>query len=265
MLRDTLNKFIYVPSKWNVLINACYFAVIFILVVWLGYNYDEAQKMSTLLSATDSSLPEALFVLLLGLLGSAVIIVGKTRKNFICMGQCLRAAAGTALLLTALTACVWCLLHVQKGSQQFVLLRPRSWGLQATLNNLKYGATLVLLSSALSLIGKAVISVEPEHDFGKFEDQWRLWKGPVEKLGREETLTGEEHRQLLDATKNMQTELGSFKGHVQPVALRSAQALLGPLRRFDIWYQNGSRLSYMEVRGLDEEVRPDVEHVLRRC
>jgi hypothetical protein len=265
MLSDTLNKFIYLPSTGNFLINACYFAVVFILVIWLGYNYDEAQKMSTLLSATDSSLLETLFVLFLGFLGSAVIIVGKTRKNFICMSQCLRAAAGTTLLLTALTACVWCLLHVQKGSQQFVLLHPQSWDFQATLNNLKYGATLVLLSSVLSLIGKAVISMEAEHDFGKFDDQWKLWKQPVEKLRREEGVTPQEHRQLLDATKGMQTELGSFKGHVQPVSLRSAQALLEPLREFDIWYQNKSHLSSAEVRGLDAKVLPYVERILRRC
>jgi hypothetical protein len=264
-LSDTLNKFIYLPSRGNLLINACYFAVIFILVIWLGYNYDEAQKMSTLLSATDSSLPETLFALLLGLLGNAAIIVGKTRKNFICMSQCLRAAAGTSFLLTALTAGVWCFLHVQKGSQQFVLLHPQSWNLQATLNNLKYGATLVLLSSVLSLIGKAVISVESEHDFGKFEDQWKLWKIPVEKLRREKGLKEQDHLQLLDATKGMQTELGSFKGHVQPVSLRSAQALLEPLRKFDIWYQNKSHLSYAEVRGLDAEVLPYVERILRRC
>lgn len=264
-MADRLNKLIYLPSPGNLAINAVYFTVVFILVICLRYASDEVQKLSALLAATDASLGETVVILLVALVGVATAIFAKTWKYFICTRQCLRATIGTAVLVTILSAGIWCLVQVFAGSQQLVVLRPYSWSLQGTLNNLKYGAMLALLSSSLSFVGGVLGALRPEYDFTDFNSQWERWKSPVEKLRQGKKLTEQEHKQLLDATKEMRTKLDSLEGHVQPVSLASAAALREPLRRFDIWYQNQTALSYAEVSRLDDNILPHVNQILRRC
>lgn len=264
-MRDKLNRVVYLPSPGNLVLNVIFFAVVFILTISLGYFSDNIKTLTAPLSQTDSSFWATISILLLVSAGVYVLVIAKTRKYFICTRQCLSAALGATIVVILLYAVIWSLVQVAKGSQQFVVLRPQSWSLQGTLDNLKYGGALSLFSAAVSILGSAAISYQPEYDFTPFFNQWKRWKSPVKKLQGGSTLTKSEHDSLLDSTESMLKTLAAVSGYVQPVSLASARQLEEPLRKFDSWYKGQTEVSYKEARGLDEDIKPVVKRILRLC
>src|SRR6266849_5405711 len=229
-MRKLLNTFFYLPPPEVFVWNTVVFAVILILVVYGSFS-DNIDKVTGPFAKTDSSLRTTIFILAVGLVGAVASIYGRTRKYFICRLQCLRAALGTTLVVTLLYGFIWSLIQLAKGTQQLVLLHPHFWSLQVTLNNLKYGSLLFLLS-AVSLVGSFAIVTVSGYDFSSFLNQWRIWKAAVKKLENGTRLTLDEHTLLLNSTTAMSEALESIasSGHVQPLSLASAQELRSPLK-----------------------------------
>src|SRR5262249_18008010 len=141
------------------------------------------------LASTDNSLTASVLVLLAGLVGISALLYGRTRRYFLCSRHCLGAAIGTTLVITVLYAAIWSLIQMADSKQRFVVFQPTLWSLQSTLNNLKYGSVLLLFSSALSMLGSLAIPVQASYDFTSLLNHWKNWKGPVQKLSQQKTLS----------------------------------------------------------------------------
>jgi len=268
-MRESLNKFLYLPSLDILLLNAVVFGGIFALVIYGSFSQNIG-SVTDPFGKTDTSLSATTFILTLGLLVAFATIYSRTRKFFICRRQCWHAALGTTLVVTLIYGVLWSLIHLVKGTQQFVLLHPHSWNLQVTLNNLKYGS-LLFLFSAFSLAGSFLVVTETGYDFGPFLNKWRAWRTIVKKLeNRGENrakLTKDEHTLFLTLTTEMSEALEAMagSGHVQPLSFASAQALRIPLKEFDNWYSDVTLATHGNFIGFDDQAHKNVLRILRLC
>jgi hypothetical protein len=263
-VQEWLNKFVYLPPLATFIVNLLFFAVTLTLAALFGLFSDSVTAVTAPLFWTDHSIARTILVLLAVLTGAFALIYGRTEKYFLCPRQCLRATTGSTLVATLLYASVWSVLQINKSKQGFVLFDPSYWSAQVTLNNLKYGGLLFLFSS-ISLAGSLAISGRLGYDFTSFVDDWKAWRTQVAKLSRNESLTYEEHSSLITSMASLLKKTGEMTGYAQPVSRAAVERAREPLGAFRDWYEEQTRITFANCKGLDASIRDDAQKILNLC
>ena len=257
-----INRFLYIPPVRVLIANSIILGCVIVLAVNFHFFPEPLKDFIEQVEKWDNSLTTTVIILLLGFsVGVALVFLG-IDKYFLDSHQSIRAAAGTTPLLILMYSAIWGLVEISKGHHSLVIFRPQDWKLLDTLMCLRTGSLLLWFSS-LSLLKLPVSLGEEGYDFRPWRRDWVLWKRPVLKLRNRVRLTQAEHDQLVELNIALLRELKERRPFVQPVAEGAAKQIEISLGRFAKWYGDKTSVTSADCRALDEQIRADVENVLR--
>lgn len=257
-----INRFLYIPPIRVLVANSLILCGVIALAVNFHFFPESLKEFIEQVEKWDNSLTTTTITLMLGfVIGVALVFLG-IDKYFLDSHQSIRAAAGTTLLLILVYSAIWGLVEIARGHHSLVIFRLQDWRLLDTLMSLRTGSLLLWFSS-LSLLKLPVSLGEEGYDFRPWRRDWVLWKRPVLKLRNGIGLTQAERDQLIELNALLLQKLKERRPFVQPVAEGAAKQIEISLGRFAKWYRDKTLVTSADGRALDEQIRPDVDDVLR--